>query len=75
MNGMTLVSPERWRVKPCQEDHMPIARLLDDIATDLDLKQLWDLTEHTVSLPNKALNMRLRCVGLVLDHHHVFAHQ
>jgi hypothetical protein len=51
---------------------MPTARLLDDIATDLDLKQLWDLTEHIASLLNKALNMRLRRIGFVLDHHDVF---
>ena len=52
---------------------MPTARLLDDIATDLDLKQLWDLTEHIASLLNKALNMCLRRIGFVLDHHDVFS--
>ena len=51
---------------------MPTARLLDDIATDLDLKQLWDLTEHITRLLNKALNVRFRRVGFVLDHHDVF---
>ena len=45
MNSMFLVSPERLRViESRQEHHMPTARLLDDIATDLDLKQLWELT-------------------------------
>jgi len=72
MNSMALVSPERLRViESRQEHHMPTARLLDDIATDLDLKQLWDLTEHIASLLNKALNMRLWRIGFVFDHHDV----
>ena len=60
MNGMTLVSPERWRIiESRQEHHMPTARLLDDIATDLDLKQLWNLTEHITRLLNKSAECAL----------------